>query len=371
MKGAFPLPDLFDYLSWRGDIPMAQVPLSPVDGFILSTLVYVHFDHILSPDLSHPISVGQAVQTYLSLPEAERGPVRCKEDLKLLSAIRTAPRFADLKLAFYDDQFVPEKEMQFAAMAVLPGDGSAFLAFRGTDSTMIGWKEDFNMSFMDRVPAQQAALAYLDRFAAQFSGPLALGGHSKGGNLAVYAAAHCSPRIRDHIRSVYNFDGPGFSSSVLGRPGYQEILPRVQTFVPQSSVVGMLLEHEEAYVVVKSRHLGVFQHDPYTWSILGGDFIRLEEVTESSRSLDRTLKAWLSDLSPQERNAFVDAIFDLIASADIDSTDELRHPRNLLSTLAGLKDTDAKTRRMLLETLGRFVKAAANTLKEGSGPEPR
>lgn len=346
---------------------MTQVPLSPVDGFILSTLSYVHFDDLLSPDLSRPITVGDAARTYLACPEHARGPVRCKEDLKLLSAIQDAPRFANLKLVFYADQFEPAQEMQFSAMSLLLGDGTAFLAFRGTDSTMVGWKEDFNMSFMERVPAHQAALAYLDRFAASFPGPLVLGGHSKGGNLAVYAAAHCTPRVRDRIRSVYNFDAPGFSSSVLSRPGYQELLPRVQTFVPQSSVVGMLLEHEESYVVVKSRHLGIFQHDPYTWSILGGDFIRLEEVTEASRSLDRTIKTWLAGLTPGERNAFVDAVFNLIASAEIDSTDELRQPRNLLSTLVGLKDTDSKTRRMLAETLGRFLRAAADTLGNSTG----
>ena len=358
------MPDLFDYLTWRGDIPMTQVPLCPVDCHILSTLVYVQFQDILPTGLSGTVTVGQAAKAYLARPQNQRGPVRVKADLALLEAIQNAPRFADLALCFYDDRFVPQEEMQFAAMAVLPGDGSALLTFRGTDSTMVGWKEDFNMSFMDSVPAQRAALDYAERFAARFPGPLTLAGHSKGGNLAVYAAAKCQPKIRNRIRAVYNLDGPGFPAAFLEAPGYQELLPRIHTFVPQSSVIGMLLEHEESYTVVKSRHIGIFQHDPYTWEVLGGDFIRVEEVTEGSRIFDQTVKTWVAQLSPADRSAFVDAVFDLIAAGDIDYTDELRRPGNLLAALKALKDTDDKTRRLLADTLARFVKAAAGALKE-------
>ena len=126
----------------------------------------------------------------------------------------------------------------------------------------------------------------------------------------------------------------------------------------------MLLEHEESYTVVKSRHIGIFQHDPYTWEVLGGDFIRVEEVTEGSRIFDQTVKTWVAQLSPADRSAFVDAVFDLIAAGDIDYTDELRRPGNLLAALKALKDTDDKTRRLLADTLARFVKAAAGALKE-------
>jgi len=358
------LPDLFDYLTWRGDIPMTQVPLCPVDCHVLSALVYVQFHDILPAGLSGTVTVGQAAKAYLARPQDQRGPVRVKADLSLLEAIQKAPRFSELGLCFYDDRFVPEEEMQFAAMAVLLGDGSAALIFRGTDSTMVGWKEDFNMSFMDSVPAQRAAVEYAERFAAQFCGPITLAGHSKGGNLAVYAAANCQPRVRDRIRCVYNLDGPGFPAVFLECPGYQEMLPRIHTFVPQSSIFGMMLEHEETYTVVKSRHIGVFQHDPYTWEILGGDFVRLEEVTAGSRIFDRTAKAWIAQLSPADRSTLVDAIFDLITAGDVDHTDELLRPASLLAALKALKDTDDKTRRLMADSLARFLRTAVSTVKE-------
>ena len=144
--------DLFDYLAWRGDIPMSPAPFNPVDGLILSILSYVHFDNLVPPDLRGPISLGKAAETYLALPEGRRGRVRCPLDRKLLAALARCRRFSPLGLAFAQDRFVPEEEMQFAAIAVLLEDGSAFLSFRGTDATLVGWKEDFSMSFLTLSP---------------------------------------------------------------------------------------------------------------------------------------------------------------------------------------------------------------------------
>jgi len=365
MKGAVFLPDLFDYLTWRGDIPLTQVPLTPVDNLILSNLSYIHFQNLLPSGLQRPVPLKTAAAAFLALPQSQqRARSRCKEDLELLAALSHSPRFAPLELCFYDDRFIPEEEMQFAAMAILPGDGSAFLSFRGTDSTIVGWKEDFNMSFMDAVPAQLAALDYTRRFADLFSGPLYLGGHSKGGNLAVFAAALCPPKVRDRIRAVYNNDGPGFTDRVLTSPGYQELLTRMHTFVPQSSVIGMLLEHEETYTVVKSRHIGIFQHDPFTWEVLGGDFVRMEEVTAGSRITDRALKSWVAGLSSLQRSRIVDTVFELMSANDIDYTEQLRQPANLLAILRTLKDTDWDTRRLLADALGKLVRSAADALRD-------
>ena len=126
----------------------------------------------------------------------------------------------------------------------------------------------------------------------------------------------------------------------------------------------MLLEHEETYTVVKSRHIGIFQHDPYTWEVMGGDFIRMEEVTAGSRITDRALKSWVAGLSPQQRSQIVDGVFELITSNDIDCTEELRQPRNLLAILRSLKDADRGTRRLLADALGKLVRSTADALQE-------
>ena len=228
--------NLFDYLLWRGDLTFDQVPFGPVDGLILSTLSYVHFEALVPGGVENPVLLGRAAEDYLALPPARRGRCRCEDDWKLLQVLAGAPRFARLGLCGYADRFVPKEETQFAAMTVLLGDGSAYLAFRGTDGTLVGWKEDFNLSFLDVIPAQLEAAGYIQDIAMRFSGPLRLGGHSKGGNLAVAGGALSTMKVRDRIKSVWSFDGPGLTAYLLARPGYSELLTRIRSFVPKSSV---------------------------------------------------------------------------------------------------------------------------------------
>ena len=354
--------DLFDYLAWRGDIPLSQVPFGPVDGLILSTLSYVRFQELVpdSPSLSVPLQ-----QAFLALPEQEaEDRVRCRHDLPLLKALLSAPRFASLPLTFYQDCLDPEREMQFSALTVLLDTGEALLVFRGTDNTLVGWKEDFNLSFLEVVPAQSAALNYTARLAAARPGPLLLAGHSKGGNLAVFSASLSPPELRDRIGAVYSYDSPGFTQRVLSATGYQELLPRIRSYVPQSSVVGMLLEHEEPYTVVKSRHLGIFQHDPYTWAVRGGSFICLEELSSGSRNLDLTLKNWLAGLTPQDRERFLDSLYQAFEDTQAQELEDLAQPRRLYTLIQGLVQLDEDTRSHILLTLKKLLRAAADVLRE-------
>ena len=248
--------DMFDYLLWRGDLSMEAVPPNPVDTLILSELSYIGFEGLVPGDFLHPVPLRVAAEAFAMLPDREDRD-RVKRDGELLAAAARTERFGELRLVFYRSELLPELQSQFAAVTWLLPGGGAVITYRGTDLSITGWKEDFNMSFQPQVPAQEKALWYLEAFARVHRGPIRLAGHSKGGNLAVYAAAKAQPELQERILSVHNHDGPGFHSSMLRDPGYRAILPRVRTFVPQSSVVGMLLEHEEPYTVVKSRQLSL------------------------------------------------------------------------------------------------------------------
>ena len=249
--------DLFDYLLWRGDLTLDMVPLNPVDTLILSELSYLGFEGLVPGDFQHPVPLKVAAQAFLALPDREER-LHLKKDLELISACAETERFGDLRMLFYRSELLPEMESQFAAVTWLLPDGTALITYRGTDTTLTGWKEDFNMSFQTCVPAQEKALWYLEAFARVYPDlPLTVAGHSKGGNMAVYAATRCQPELRERVRAVHNHDGPGFQTQILREPGYREVLPKVRTFVPQSSVVGMLLEHEEPYTVVKSRQVSL------------------------------------------------------------------------------------------------------------------
>lgn len=348
--------DMLDYLHWRGDLLFSQFPPNMVDALLFSSLSYVRFEDIVPGVPGVRVTLAAAAEGVLKKPAAEIR-ARVPRDLELLAAAAETPRFSQVELAFYQSVFLPEEETQFAAVTFFPGDGSAFLTFRGTDQTLVGWKEDFNMSFCQSVPAQRMAVQYVEAFAGAVAGPLRLGGHSKGGNLAVYAAARCRPAVQDRILDVYNQDGPGFTESMMGDPGYRRMVPKIHTYVPQSSVIGMLLEHEERYSVIKSNQIGMMQHDPHSWEVLGKEFVPVEGLTADARFVSRTLKSWLSGMTREERGDFFDTVFALLASGDASRTTEIMRPQNLLAYFKTLHG-DEEMRRVIGSELANLLQAA-------------
>jgi hypothetical protein len=228
----------------------------------------------------------------------------------------------------------------------------------------VGWKEDFNMSFSDVVPAQTEAAAYLEKIAGQHRGPLRIGGHSKGGNLAVYASAFCAKKIQRRIRAVYSNDAPGFTQAVIQSPGYQAVREKIHAFVPQDSVIGMLFEHEEDYTVVKSARSGLTQHDIYFWEVNHNDVIRLNELTRESRFVDRTLKEWIGGLDRERREQFIETLYNILKSTEVKSFPELGAGwlKNSLVMLQSLTSLDESARQLMTETLAALFKAAKNNI---------
>ena len=357
--------DMLDYLAWRGDITFSQMPVNPVDALIFSTLSYIQFQDIVPNNPAQQVTLAEAAAGLFSL-SAPQSRVRVKKDLELLEAAAKAPRFAGLKMSFYRDILIPEEDTQFAAVTYFLEDGSAYLAFRGTDSTLVGWKEDFNMTFQTSIPAQRLALEYVQEFAAAHPIPIWVGGHSKGGNLAVYAAAKCGELLQKRIVEVHNQDGPGFSDAMMSDPGYRNILPKLRSYVPQSSVIGMLLAHEEPYIIIRSSQLGIMQHDPYSWQVLGGNFLPVEELTADSRFLDRTFKNWLAKMSNDERSEFFDTIFDLLGSGDAEHTREIMRPQNVRAYLKALQSNEYM-RNILASELASLALSARQAQDDMSG----
>lgn len=351
--------DLFDYLHWRGDLRFSQVPPGPVDALIFSALSYLSFNGSVAERPDIPISLRDASEEFFR-ECGQEDRCRVKTDLSLLMAASETERFGNTLLLQYRDILIPEEDTQFAAITFLLDNNSAFLAFRGTDYSLTGWKEDFNMTFQESIPAQRLAAEYTREIAQRYPMPLYMGGHSKGGNLAVFAAAKSDPAIRQRIVAVYNHDGPGFTDFVMDDPAYREISPRVTTIIPQSSVIGMLLEHQEPYTVIKSKQIGLLQHDFYSWLLEGPQFVPMEEVTDSSKFLDLTIKEWLSGMSNAERNEIVDTVFDLLEIGNVNSVFDLIHPKNVRTYLKTLS-TDGKLRRILSEEFMSLIEAARKT----------
>lgn len=354
--------NILDYIKWRGDLTFTQDPPNGVDALIFSALVYIRYGGSVEEDPKTPVLLRTAAQVFFA-GEGHEEHVRVKNDLELLRAASESTRFGFSQVCMYRDQFVPEQDTQFAAMTFLLDDGSMFLAFRGTDYSITGWKEDFNMTFQQTVPAQRLAVQYTRDVAMEYYLPMRLGGHSKGGNLAVFAAARSSPGLQQRILDVFNNDGPGFTDYLMGDPGYRAMVPRIRTYIPQSSVIGMLLEHEEPYTVIRSKTVSFLQHDPYSWEVLGREFIPMEEVTEDSKFLDATIKTWFARMSNQERNQLVDVMFGLLGSGAVETVQDILHPKNIRSYLKTLS-SDVNLRRILSTEFQSLLEAARKTKQQ-------
>ena len=323
--------NMMDYLDWRGDLTFAVSEFNEVDNLLLAQLVYVDFAGIVpAPEEGGDISLREASKRFWQLHDEE-------EILALVSMTKSAPfvmkkmaesaRFGDARLSKYLNDISDEEQSQFSVMCVRLSDGSLFVTYSGTDNTIVGWRENFNMGYLEATPGQLKSVRYLNRVAQEEPGIIRVGGHSKGGNLSVYAAVHCEPEIQERIETVYSNDGPGFRADVLESEAYKRMMPKIKSILPESSIVGMLLIHQQSYEVVRSSESGVQQHDAMSWEVLGTSFVYVEEVAAQSILLDETVKAWLGQLDMEQRHQIVESAFSMLEEAGIHTVDDFYHSR--------------------------------------------
>ena len=335
--------NLFTYLKWRGDLSIQQDPLNEIDGLIFSQLSYLNLEkQVPGVDEEGCITIKEANRLY---EKTNQKMLYFAENEALFDEIARSKRYGDMTLCNYVSTTDIKTQQQFAAMHVNIAPGQSFIAFRGTDSTVVGWKEDCNMSYMMPVPAQQSAVDYVERTARGILKKYYIGGHSKGGNLAIYSAVFCNPKIQKKIAGVYSYDGPGFNRTMVNDTAYIAIKNRIHAFVPEESIIGLLMEHEEDYTVVRSEQSGILQHEALFWKIAGNKFVVAEQLHPRSQELSHAIRGFLQKVSTEEKKALVDAFFSVFEQAGLEDFRDMR----------GL---DAKMAASL-------VKAAASVPKEG------
>ena len=263
-----------DYLQRRGVLPFRVAPFCPVDDLILSLCAYLPFEQVLpGPRQGDWVPFPQAVEALTQRPGWDAvGLIMAKDTPALVRQAARSPRFQTLGLGCAAG--VLDQQTQFAALTFRLPDGTLYLAFRGTDDTLVGWKECFAMSYAFPVPAQALAQDYLVQVAQRHPGRLRVGGHSKGGNLAVWAALHAPPLLRRRILRVTSHDGPGFGQDLTRTRAYGALAPRLVTYIPQASLVGTLLHQDPRAQIIQSHGVGtVGQHDPFSWTVQGTGFV--------------------------------------------------------------------------------------------------
>ena len=378
--------NIYDYLKWRGDLSMRIDPFNDIDGLILSELVYVDFDKIV-PTFPNEQSyclkdVANNFSQVNNIEELLDEISFTKESITLLQELAKCPRYQNILLSNYINELDYQSIKQFAAITFQLEDSSIYVAFRGTDDTILGWREDFQMTYQFPVASQQRAVEYLAKIAEidfskslfyllchcdykmkwyqifriyitqKISGvKIRVGGHSKGGNLAVYASSCVNSKISKRIIEIYNNDGPGFNQKMLNTDNYRNISTRIKKFIPESSVFGIKLENLEEKIVVKSSAKGLMQHSGFSWSVEGTQFVCATEMTKDSQTMDAAFKSWLSKVDSKTRKDAVTAVFSILEAAKIEKINDFSEKSlsHLITAIKEIKNMNSDTRNALIQ----------------------
>ena len=349
--------NIIDYIEWRGDLSFSAVPFNDIDALILCQISYLDFSGIVSERFKEYITLDDAASLFRSAKDFSKrrkvGAMINSQTVELLFAAASSKRFGNVKACGYTARFDLQKEEQFSATTFLTGDKHAFVAFRGTDDTIIGWKEDFNMGVLETVPAQTDALGYLTGAMKSIRGRFRVGGHSKGGNLAIYAGANIAGKFKKRIACVYNNDGPGFREETVASPEFRELVPKIRSFYPQFSIVGMLFSHADSYAVVESEQDGIMQHDPFSWHLTKDGFVSLPGFDAASEWFHDTFNAWFRALSEAERSRFVGTLFKVLQATDARTNSELEKNwwQNSAKIVGAFAKLDGPSRDNIIKTV--------------------
>ncbi len=366
-REAIALANILDYLAWRGDLSFEKDAFNEVDNLILSELCFFDFGEIMSKD--EILNLGTAVHLLSEKHDMNThrlGLFFTSSFEKLLLAAAKSHRFGDTLISNPISVHQASPAMQFAATTFYLSDGTAYVAFRGTDDYILAWKESFTLGIKDEIPGQIAALAYLKQVLKTTAKPIRVGGHSKGGNLALYAALQLSSEEQERLVAVYSNDGPGFRKNVRSEEAFLNLKGRFYSMTPYVSVVGAMLEHGDDSDVIESDGKGAFQHDVFNWHVECNRLVRVPDRSKTSKEFEATLKAWINKLPDCEKEVFLETMYKLLTSSGAKTlselnNDKLRASYKFASTLLTL---DKNTRELVLRCLALLFRERQNVLKE-------
>ena len=354
--------NVHDYLLWRGDINFSKENLfNEVDSLVLARFSYLPFDKI---DIKEGETIKELSKRLVEIDEKE---FIYKGDKELATYIGTSLRFKDLVVTDFVKIDDLETEKQFGAITIHLPNNELYISYLGTDKTINGWKEDFNMTFMDNVPCQISGLEYLEDIYQKYKDKkIRIGGHSKGGNIALYSALLTNKKVQDNIIKVDNFDGPGLNKKIINKHNNKDIIDKIETFIPQESIIGRLLEHKEKITICESGGRGILQHDIYSWHVFKDELVKLKKNTKISEYINKTVIDWLKNTTKGQREIFIDTIFELFNGAEVSSFSEIVSSLTvtvpkILKKYGTLSEEEKKT---LFDMIKKFIVSYINVLRK-------
>jgi hypothetical protein len=363
MTGGNILANILDYLDWRGDVPFSADPFNEIDGLVLSQFCYVPLEGVVSDSFSEKISIPDAFRKYNA--DGVDNKLRIltfEQDNQLFRKLAESRRFRGTMLCGYVSVVEHEEEVQFSALTYRLPDGSGFSAFRGTDGTVVGWKEDLNLSFMPQTSGQQRAINYLNDAFADNDETIRLGGHSKGGNSAIYSSLFCDEAIRERITNIYSYDAPGFRDEILESEIYKKMLPRIRSYIPQASIVGMLLGSSINHKIVKNTAIGIKQHYAYNWELKRNRFLLADKLNKSGNVINKAISGLLEEFNDEERQLFSEALFDILKAPDKETLKEIINLKSYSAIIKAISKLRPEQQSVLKEAFKKIAQGGTGAL---------
>ena len=354
------MPNMIDYIHWRGDLSFTASPMNEVDSILFVFLNFLDFSGIVpehaedgTVSLRDAVRICFAKDRIAEEKDAYYGAIMPNRDIfRMAKLMAKSERFGNVRLTAYQRIVCRDSEEQFAAYCAICDDNSVLVSYQGTDDTLVGWKEDLNLALIDVIPGQRRSVEYLNSIGAALDGKIRVAGHSKGGNLAVYASSMCDKSVQNRIARVYNHDGPGFSRAFLSSEGYLAVKDKVLKIVPEESIVGVIFESDKL-AVVKSSKSGFNQHNSFFWEVVGTHFTRRRELSRGSKELGRALNEWIEGTDVSTRRAIVDAIYETVSSGNAMTLTDLNRDKTLL--WKALVKLEPQKREMVFKTLTHIL----------------
>ena len=328
---------------------------------VLARVSYLRFDKI---EVEEKETIGTISEKMKDLPNEE---FLYNGDKELITYLGQSERFKNMVITDYIKTADKESEKQFGAVTIHISDEEMYISYIGTDSTITGWKEDLNMAFMDNVPCQIEGRKYLEEISKKFPNKkIRIGGHSKGGNVAIYSAITVNEEVRNRIIKVVNLDGPGFSRDIVNKYGKEDIVDKIETYIPQDSIIGRFLNHKENIIVCFSTEKGILQHDVYSWQIQRDEAIRVEKNTETSEDINKTVIDWLETTTTEQRKIFIDSLFELFYSTDANTFGDIKKSlsKSMPKILKKYREIDEEDRKTMTEMMKVFAMSYFSVMKE-------
>ena len=357
--------NIHDYLDWRGDLKFEEFGVNEVDELILARVSYFPYDRIKMKPKEKFKDIAKKMESFTDNDFIWKG------DKELLEKLGESERYSDVTITDYIKHNVEEEQKQFSAITLHVGNSLHYVSYCGTDYSLYAWKENFNLSFMDKIPAQIEAKKYFDEIAKQYKGKFILGGHSKGGNLAIYAAVKASAKNRSRIIKAINYDGPGFRSDFLKSKEYKEMLPKLHEYIPQDSVVGMLLTQDEAFTVVLSTEKAILQHDIFSWVVNKDKLMKVPNTTKASKITNRALSNWIKNCSLEQRQIFIDSVYEMLYATEATSLKELSSTwvSKIGIVLKTYNNLSEKDKKIMSKTVKQIVTSYRKAIRDDNKKE--